>query len=89
MVELLSREARILLAVESDSEIGILGLSRLLGVSERSVCRSMTNLVEAKLVRRTKVGLHHRYQVVKQNLEMHPDIQPLIELANLPQGPET
>ena len=77
----LSREGKAFLLVAANPLITVGEMAERLKVSEKSISRSMTILVGANWVRRTKVGGVHTYQIVKGCAQNHPDIQSLLEIV--------
>lgn len=72
-VPLLSIEGHILCLLLDKQDLTVTEAAALTKTSERTATRSMTNLVKAGLVRRTKVGRHHHYQIVKGMVKRNPD----------------
>lgn len=65
------------LALHPDSTLRELSIRQ--GTTESNVQRQMTNLVEAKLVERTRSGQRNRYKLNLNNALNHPDIGILLE----------
>lgn len=77
----MSREGQILLAVWRNPFLTIAELAKALSMSEKTISRSMTSLVGANCLRRTKVMGVHSYEVVKGTIERHPDIRDIAQLV--------
>lgn len=65
------------LALHPDSSLR--ELSQRQGTTESNVTRQMTNLVEANLVQRTRVGKRNHYTLNLNEVMKHPDIAILLE----------
>lgn len=61
----LSHHAHVLIALDRDSETKIEELSKILGVTPRSVVNVLNDLVEGGYLTKTKVGRRNRYTINK------------------------
>lgn len=71
---LLTQAGRVLVLVARFPEITLRELGARLGITESSIGRQITFLVEAGLVKRTRFGVRNRYEISRDTLSKHPDI---------------
>ena len=72
---LLSAPGRVLVSVVANPNATLRELGMILGVSESTVAKQIAQLVDSKLITRTKVNGRNTYQIVLEEVVLHPDIR--------------
>jgi len=75
MLSLLTPAGRVLVCLAENPAATLREISLILGVSESNVTRSVSYLVKAGVIARTKVKGRNTYSVVLKVAENHPDIR--------------
>lgn len=74
-LRLLSAPGRVLVAVMERPDITLRELAAYLGVTESNVAKSVSALVRANVITRTKVKNRNRYRLNLKEAMYHPDIR--------------
>lgn len=71
---LLSAAGRVFVCIAENPRITLREISIMLGITESNVARSVSKLVSAGLIARTKVKTRNVYRVREKSARNHPDI---------------
>lgn len=72
---LLSAPGRVLVSIVANPNATLRELGMILGVSESTVAKQIAQLVDSKLITRTKVNGRNTYKIVLEEAVLHPDIR--------------
>jgi DNA-binding transcriptional ArsR family regulator len=85
----LSNHSHVLVVLSQDPTISLREVALLVGITERSVQRIVTDLEEAKYLTKSRVGRNNRYSInrelgLRHELERHCDVGTLLEVLSRP-----
>jgi predicted transcriptional regulator len=80
VINLLSTAGRVLVVLMEDPTMTQRAIAVYLGLSETMIDRTVKSLIAAGLITKTKVNRQNVYQINKNLVENHPDIQRVISV---------
>ena len=83
-INLLAAPGRVLAVILEDSSFTVRALAVYLGVTEQAITKSLKILVDAGLVKRTKVNKRYVHVPVIEKILAHRDIAPFLKLNEKP-----